>query len=86
MMLKFSKIIVWSGILLILIVGLVHVIDAKDSFEDAIYKGWLFYANGVAAVIAAYGILKSKDWGWYWGLKVRKDRVTARTTIRGMCF
>ena len=52
MMLKFSKIIVWSGILLILIVGLVHVIDAKDSFEDAIYKGWLFYANGVCGCIS----------------------------------
>ena len=55
-MFKLSRILCWFGIILILIIGLIHVIDAKDSFSDAVYKGWLFYANGVAALIAAYGI------------------------------
>jgi len=46
------------------------VIDAKDSFSDALYKGWLFYANGVAAVIAAYGMYLKKVWGWNFGLMI----------------
>ena len=58
----------WFGIILILIIGLIHVIDAKDSFSDAIYKGWLFYANGVVSLIAAYGIYHKFNWGWNLGL------------------
>jgi len=69
-MLKFSKFFLFSGILLILIVGIIHVVDAKDSFSDAIYKGWLFYANGVAAVIAAYGMYRKRNWGWNFGLMI----------------
>jgi len=60
----------WSGIILILMIGLIHVIDAKDSFTDAVYKGWLFYANGVVAVISAYGIYRKHVWGWNLGLLI----------------
>ena len=67
---KNLKIIWLLGMVLIVAVGLIHVIDAKDSFSDAIYKGWLFYANGLASVIAAYGILKRQEWGWNFGLMI----------------
>ncbi len=67
---KISIIFLRFGIVLILIIGLIHVIDAKDSFSDAIYKGWLFYANGVAASIAAWGIYRKHIWGWNLGLMV----------------
>ncbi len=60
----------WIGIVLILIIGLIHAIDAPDSFSDAIYKGWLFYANGVGAVIAAYGIYSKHKWGWTLGFLI----------------
>jgi hypothetical protein len=64
-----SRKIVWLGMVLIVITGLIHVIDAPDSFHDAAYKGWLFYANGVGAVLAAYGIYRSKlILGWSLGL------------------
>jgi hypothetical protein len=69
-MTKLSRIYLWSGIVLILIIGLIHVIDAKDSFSDAVYKGWLFYANGVAASVAAYGIYHKYSWGWNLGLMI----------------
>ena len=65
-----SKIIMWFGIVLILIVGLVHVIDAKDSFNDAVYKGWLFYANGFGSMVAAYGIYRNYNWGWKTGILI----------------
>jgi uncharacterized membrane protein YfcA len=60
----------WIGIVLILVVGLIHVIDAPDSFHDAVYKGWLFYTNGAVAVVAAYGIYRKECWGWGLGLLV----------------
>ncbi len=69
-MTKPSKIFLWSGVVLILITGLMHVIDAQDSFNDAVYKGWLFYANGVVSLIAAYGIYRKHRWGWNLGLMV----------------
>jgi len=67
---KLSRFLMWSGIILILMIGLIHVIDAKDSFTDAVYKGWLFYANGVVAVISAYGIYRKHVWGWNLGLLI----------------
>ena len=65
-----SRVFLWLGIVLILIIGLIHIIDAKDSFSDAVYKGWLFLANGVAAAIAAYGIYSKKVCGWNLGLLI----------------
>jgi len=59
-----SKVVLWSGIVLILIIGGIHGIDAQDSFSDAAYKGWLFYANGLAAVLAAYGIYHNYKGAW----------------------
>jgi hypothetical protein len=66
-----KKIFLWPEIVLILVIGLIHVIDAPDSFNDAQYKGWLFYANGAGALLAAYGIYRGKrPWGWNLGLLI----------------
>ncbi|MBF0569754.1 MAG: hypothetical protein HQL18_03165 [Candidatus Omnitrophica bacterium] len=65
-----SKILMWAGIVLILAVGLIHVIDAQDSFEEAAYKGWLFCANGAGALAAAVAIWRRCDCGWWLGLMV----------------
>lgn len=63
-----KKIFSLLGIVLILIIGFIHTLDAPDSFEDAIYKGWLFYANGFGALIAAFGISRGKPiLGWRLG-------------------
>jgi len=69
-MVKAPKILVWLGIILILTIGTIHAVDAKDSFSDAAYKGWLFYANAVGALIAAYGIYNQHRWGWNLGLLI----------------
>lgn len=65
-----QKILLWLGIGFILAIGLIHAYDAKDSFEEAAYKGWLFYANGVGALIAALGIFRKQNWGWNLGLMI----------------
>jgi hypothetical protein len=60
-----------AGIALILVTGAIHFIDAPGSFGDATYKGWLFVANGIAAIIAAYGIYRgARTWGWVLGVVV----------------
>jgi hypothetical protein len=58
-----SKIILGLGIVLILATGLIHVVDASESFADDAYLGWLFYANGMAALIAALGIWRGARLG-----------------------
>lgn len=65
-----QKVFLWLGIFLILSVGLIHVLDAPDSFEDAAYKGWLFYLNGAGALAAAVGILRQSRWGWNLGFAI----------------
>jgi hypothetical protein len=71
-------VIVWIGIVLILITGLVHLIDAPDAFEEMTYKGLLFVANGVGAAIAAIGIYRGvRNWGWTLGLVVAAGALVA---------
>ena len=64
-----NKLFLWLGIVLIIVTGLIHFIDAPDSFEEAAYKGWLFIANGIGALVAAGCIYRSKNTtGWNLGL------------------
>ena len=66
-----SRKCMWAGITLILLIGLIHIIEVPDSFDEAAYKGWLFFANGLGALLAAYGIFRSKSsWGWGLGLLI----------------
>jgi len=51
-----SRKIVWVGIALLVVVGMVHLIEALEYFEDTTYLGVLFLANlgpGTRSVVAA---------------------------------
>lgn len=61
------KLLIWCGIILILIAGFVHVIEAPEALKEVAYKGWLFYANGLGALVAAVGIFLGRRWGWSLG-------------------
>jgi hypothetical protein len=63
-----QKLYLWLGIVLILASGVIHVIDAPDAFKEAAYKGWLFSANAMGALVAAIGIFHLKRWAWSLGL------------------
>ena len=66
-----SRNLKWLGMALIVLVGVIHFADAPDSFEEAFYKGALFVANGVGALVAAIGISRgAKSWGWTLGALV----------------
>ena len=59
-----------AGIALILVTGAIHFLDAPSSFGDAAYKGLIFVANGIAAIVAAFGIYRERRWGWGLGVLV----------------
>jgi hypothetical protein len=73
-----QKSMTWAGIALILATGLIHLLNAPDSFEEATYKGLLFVANGAGAAVAAFGIYRGvKSWGWGLGLLVAGGALVA---------
>lgn len=67
---KTSRAWMVAGVVLILLVGLIHLIDAPESMEESTVKGILFYANFAGAVLAAIGILMGRTWGWTLGAVV----------------
>jgi hypothetical protein len=72
-----------AAIALILVTGAIHFIDAPGSFGDATYKGLLFVANGIAAVVAAVGIYRGERiWGWGLGLLVAGGALVAYVISR----
>ncbi|HEU4328123.1 MAG TPA: hypothetical protein VFS21_33615 [Roseiflexaceae bacterium] len=69
---------VWAGIALILLTGLVHLVEAPEYFTKAAYVGILFLLNGAGAVLAALGIYRgSKDIGWGLGLLIAAASLVA---------
>ena len=64
---KHSSSIEGAAVVLILMVGLIHLIDAPGSFGDATYKGVLFLVNAAGAVVAAVGI-RGGSWTYGWAL------------------
>ncbi len=49
--------------MLIALEGLIHLLDAPDSFEEAAYKGLLFATIVVGAAVAAIDIYRGRGWG-----------------------
>lgn len=66
--LHISHLIVGAGIVLLLVTGLIHLLDAPDSYSEAAYKGMMFIGNGLLAAAAAVGVYQQKRWGWWLGL------------------
>jgi hypothetical protein len=59
------------GVVAIVATGLIHLATARDSFGEATYKGLLFVANGLGALLAAVGVYRDHaDWGWLLGALV----------------
>jgi hypothetical protein len=61
----------WLAVAAILGTGAIHVVEARDSFAEARYKGLLFVANGLGAAVAALGLSRGeREWGWVLGLLI----------------
>jgi hypothetical protein len=79
-----GKLLAWIGIVLIALEGLIHLIDAPDSFEDATYMGLSFVAIVLGAAVASVGIYRGHRWGWSFGALIAGSAlvgyVISRTT------
>jgi hypothetical protein len=71
------------AIVAILGTGFIHIVEARDSFNDAAYKGMLFVANGLGALVAAFGIYRNQQaLGWALGLVVAGGALLAYVASR----
>lgn len=62
--------IMWTGIVLIAMVGLIHLVEAPEYLEVATYVGLLFLANAAGSALSGYGIYRGAGWGWALGALV----------------
>jgi len=78
-----SRALVWAGIILVLATGLIHLIEGPENYEEAAYKGILFFLNAAGALVAAIGIYRGeKLWGWTLGLVVAAGALIAYVISR----
>jgi hypothetical protein len=71
------------AIVTIVATGFIHLVEAPDAFGDATYKGLLFVANGVVALVAAVGVYRNQPrWGWSLGLAVAGGAFTGYVLSR----
>src|SRR5919199_813843 len=60
-----------TGVGLILLVGLIHLLESPEQFEAAVYVGILFLLNFVGSCVAAIGIFRgARGWGWLLGASI----------------
>lgn len=72
----------WFGIILIIITGIIHFIEAPEYFDEAAYMGLLFVLNGISSLTAAYGIYKNQKWGWILGLLIAAGSIIGYAVSR----
>ena len=71
------------AIMAILGTGFIHIVEARDSFSEATYKGLLFVANGLGALVAAIGIYRNQQGlGWVLGFLVAGGALVAYVASR----
>ena len=74
----------WTGMALIAVVGIIHLIEMPEHFEEAAYLGLLFLANGAGAAAAAAGIARDARWGWLLGVAVASGAFMAYVWSRAV--
>jgi hypothetical protein len=78
-----SRILAWSGMLLLLIIGIIHFAGVSDSYDEMPYKGVLFFLNGVGALAASVGIYRNRrTLGWGLGLAIAGSALVAYIASR----
>jgi hypothetical protein len=73
------KIKVLRGLAIFLMIefGLVHYFSAQHEFEEAWILGYLFVANFLGSLVAAYGVYRGKTWGWGLGALIALGSLAA---------
>jgi hypothetical protein len=74
----------WTAITLMVVVGLIHLLEAPEYVQLAAYLGVLFLANALGAVVAIWGIIQAKEWGWLLGVLVAGGAFIAYVVSRAV--
>ena len=78
-----SPILKSLAIVAILGTGFIHFVEAREAFTETTYKGLLFVANGVGALVVANGIYRNqRGLGWLLGLLVAGGALLAYIASR----
>ena len=77
-----SRLLQTLAIVIILEIGIIHYITAQHEFEEAAILGYLFIANFLGSILAAYGIYRQKKWGWGLGLAIAAGSIAGYTWSR----
>ncbi len=72
----------WLSISLLLGVGIIHLYIFPAEMEEATYLGLLFIVNFLGALVAAYGMIRGKAWGWGLGMLVSAGSLGAYIVSR----
>ena len=65
---KNSMFVKWIGIIITLALGVIHLILARQEFDETPYAGVMFAAYFAASIVAAIGIYRdNRVWGWVLG-------------------
>jgi hypothetical protein len=73
----------WLAIVAILGTGAIHFAEAPDAFGEITYKGLLFVANGLGALVSAIGIYRNqRQLGWLLGLVIAVGSILAYVASR----
>ncbi len=62
--------LLWTGLALIGLTGLIHLIEAPEYLEKVPYLGITFLLNVLGSALTAYGIYRDRSWGWALGIVV----------------
>lgn len=77
-----DKALMWRGVVAMIATGVVHLMDAPDSYSEATYKGVLFHANAIGCLAVVIGLLRSYSWSWNLGLLISLGSIAAYVSSR----
>ena len=73
----------WLAIAVIFGTGLIHVMETPAALGEARYKGLLFIANGVGALMSAIGVYRNERFmGWMLGAFITGGSILAYAASR----
>ena len=77
-----DRLLMWLAVLAMIATGVVHLVDAPDSYSEAFYKGVLFHANALGCLAVVVGLFRNQRWSWNLGLVIALGSIAAYVASR----
>ncbi|HTH63769.1 MAG TPA: hypothetical protein VNM39_19960 [Verrucomicrobiae bacterium] len=79
-----DKALLWLGVMTMIATGVIHLVDAPDSYTEATYKGVLFHANALGCLVVVIGLFRNYRWSWNLGLVIALGSIVAYVASRSV--